>query len=357
MKQEKKRSRKQSQTMNRLEAVVLIGVFLVVAGYILGSIFLKPKVDDMQLAPETETSRSAESEGEETSVLFSENKVEYNGKTYRRNTYIKAILCIGVDRSDQLEESKVTGFGGQADGVVLVVQDTARNNLKMVMIPRDTMTMIPMTDLSGNLLGKGIQHLNLAYAYGDGKERSCEYMAEAVSDLLLGLPIDHYLAADLKSINLANDLVGGVTVTVPTDDLEAIDPVFKKGSSVTLMGSQAETFVRYRDIDKSHTALYRMDRQQEYIAGFYKALQEKSRTDSGIVTRLFEELTAHMVTDMGKESYLKMAMDALESDGFSGESIYTLPGQSVSTGAYDEFYPDEDGMIQLILELFYREET
>ena len=73
---------------------------------------------------------------------------------------------------------------GQADGLFLIAQDTVRNTVKILMIPRDTMTDIMLTDLSGNELGKDLQHLNLAYAYGDGRERSCEYMAEAVSELL-----------------------------------------------------------------------------------------------------------------------------------------------------------------------------
>ena len=39
--------------------------------------------------------------------------VEYQGKSYRRNTYIKAILCMGIDRPGSLEETRTAGFGGQ----------------------------------------------------------------------------------------------------------------------------------------------------------------------------------------------------------------------------------------------------
>lgn len=107
--------------------------------------------------------------------------VEYQGKSYRRNTYIKAILCMGIDRPGSLEETMTAGFGGQADGIFLVAQDTARDRIRVLVIPRDTMTEITLTDLSGNELGSSIQHLTLAYAYGDGREKSCRYMTEAVS--------------------------------------------------------------------------------------------------------------------------------------------------------------------------------
>lgn len=134
--------------------------------------------------------------------------VEYQGKSYRRNTYIKAILCMGIDRPGSLEETMTAGFGGQADGIFLVAQDTARDRIKVLVIPRDTMTEIMLTDLSGNELGSSIQHLTLAYAYGDGREKSCRYMTEAVSRLLGGLSIDGYMAVSMSVLPLANDKVG-----------------------------------------------------------------------------------------------------------------------------------------------------
>ena len=36
----------------------------------------------------------------------------------------------GVDRSGEMTEKTTTGFGGQADGVFLIAQDTARNTIK-----------------------------------------------------------------------------------------------------------------------------------------------------------------------------------------------------------------------------------
>lgn len=290
---------------------------------------------------------------EESSFILGEETV-YQGKTYRRNNYVKAILCIGVDRSGTMVETTTAGWGGQADGVFLVAQDTARNTLKILMIPRDTMTEITLTDLSGNVLGTDTQHLLLAYAYGDGREKSCGYMTEAVSNLLGGLKIDHYMAADMDVISILNDAVGGVTVTVPTEGMEERDPSFVKGSTVTLHGKQAEMFVRFRDTKRDNSALYRMDQQQEYILQFFGAVQKKSTEDSQIVPHLFDQMQEHMVTDMGKEQYLKMAMDGLGSGLASGD-FYTVPGVGMATDWYDEFHVDEAALEPLLLELFYRE--
>ena len=52
-------------------------------------------------------------------MLFEENTVFWNGKTYKRNTYVKAVLCMGVDRDGPMTETTLSGDGGQADGIFL----------------------------------------------------------------------------------------------------------------------------------------------------------------------------------------------------------------------------------------------
>ena len=91
-----------------------------------------------------------------------------------------------------MTETTLSGDGGQADGIFLLAHDTARNQLKILLIPRDTMTEITKTDISqtetnGTELGKIVDHLSLSYAYGDGREKSCEYTKKAVSNLLIVL--------------------------------------------------------------------------------------------------------------------------------------------------------------------------
>lgn len=291
------------------------------------------------------------------SALFHSEEMEYGGRIYSRNNYVKAILCMGVDRKGNMLESKVFTFGGQADGIFLIAQDTARNTLEILMIPRDTMTEITLTDLNGNVLGKDVQHLTLAYAYGDGREKSCDLMMDAVSGLLGGMKIDHYIAANIEVINILNDGVGGVTVTVPSAGMEKKDAAFVEGATVTLQGEQVESFVRYRDIGETHSAIYRMSRQREYMTKFFDTVKKKASRDSGIVTKLLGQVEEYMVTDMGKEEYLKVAMDALEMEKLAEEDIRVVPGQAVMTEMYDEYHVDQDALRQIVLEMFFREES
>ena len=288
--------------------------------------------------------------------VLAENPVIYQGKTYRRNQYVKAILCMGVDRADTMTESKEFGAAGQSDGIFLIAQDTVHHSLKILMIPRDTMTEIPITNENGAPDTK-ITQLTIAYAYGDGREGSCENTVRSVEKLLSGFSIDNYLAVDTTVVAKLNDAVGGVTVTIPTDGMEKRDPAFVKGAQVTLHGDQAEAFVRYRDITRDFSALYRMDQQQEYITQYFKAVKEASRTDTQAVTHLFDLIRDYMVTDMSKDQYLKIAMDGLDAGNLTGQDFYTVPGTGETTETFDVYRADRQAVIPIILNLFYREDS
>ena len=308
-----------------------------------------------------EQGESSEISGAEAGTMpVMGDTVTWQGKTYKRNSYVKAILCMGVDRKGSMQETTLSGDGGQADGLFLLAQDTARNSLKILMIPRDSMTEITQTDTSwtdknGTVLGTITDQLTLAYSYGDGRELSCEYTVEAVSNLFGGLQIDSYLAADTDVISILNDAVGGVTVTIPTEGMEQRDPAFVLGETVTLHGKQAEAFVRFRDIKKDNTAISRMEQHKAYMNGFFQAVQAASRTNSRMVEELFELIQDYMVTDMTKAEYLKVAMDGLNGEGITSANYRIVPGVGTATTAEDEYYVDQEATVPVLLELFYRE--
>ena len=312
--------------------------------------------DEIPIAPGQKEEQTADPRDLNLMPVLAENPVIYQGATYRRNQYVKAILCMGVDRSDTMTESKEFGAAGQSDGIFLIAQDTVHHSLKILMIPRDTMTEIPIANDNGAPDTK-ITQLTIAYAYGDGLEGSCENTVWSVEKLLSGFSIDNYLAVDTTVVAKLNDAVGGVTVTIPTDGMEKRDPAFVKGAQVTLHGDQAEAFVRYRDITRDFSALYRMDQQQEYITQYFKAVKEASRTDSQAVTHLFDLIRDYMITDMSKDQYLKIAMDGLDAGNLTGQDFYTVPGTGETTETFDVYRADRQAVIPIILNLFYREDS
>lgn len=307
-----------------------------------------------------ETSEGTVSEG--TSAVNTENypdlsqsEVTWNGKQYKRNTYIKPILVLGVDNAGSMHEAKEYGEAGQCDGVFLIAQDTARNQVKLLMIPRDTMTdVLELNPITG-VIEPFTDHLSLSYCFGDGMESSCENSRTAVQNLLMNFQIDSYMAIDTTVIAGVNDAVGGVTVTIPTEGMTVSDPAFVYGETITLHGQQAERFVRYRDINIDNSAISRMGQHRQYISGFYKAVREKSRTDSNIINELYDTFHDYMITNMSKDTYLKMALDVLQQGDFDENSMLSLPGYGTSTETFDEYYADKDSVVDIMLSMFYRE--
>lgn len=68
---------------------------------------------------------------------------------------------------------------------------------------------------------------------------------------------------NMDGISELNDLAGGVTVTLE-DDFSSIDPAMAKGTTLTLHGDQAETFVRSRMTVGDGTNASRMERQEAF---------------------------------------------------------------------------------------------
>ena len=301
------------------------------------------------------SANSEEAEMGDYLVDLSQDTVTWNGKTYRRNTYIHTILCLGIDRTDDMVGTREPGEAGQSDGIYLIAQDTVRNQIKILMIPRDTMTRIVITDKNNQELGTRVDHLNIAYGYGDGEKLSWDLAKRAVMNLLQGIPIDRYMAVDIVVLSKLNDAVGGVTVTIPTEGMEKRDPAFVKGTQVTLHGDQAEAFIRYRDIERDNSALFRMNQHKEYMEQFFKAVKQKSKEDSQIVTNMFDMIQDYMQTDMPKDEYMKIAIDVLGSGSLGDDNFRMIPGVGTATDTYDEFHANIQQMIPILLQMFYRE--
>lgn len=289
-------------------------------------------------------------------IRLPDGSISFGGKIYERDPSVKAILCIGVDTSGELDK-KVSAAAGQADGLFLAAHDVARKSVKILMIPRDTMTPIILTDLRGNILGKDVQHITLAYAYGDGQQLSCERTRDAVSELLGGLQIDGYLAMNMTMISELNDLAGGVTVQIDIDGMEKRDPALTKGSTVTLTGKQAEIFVRYRDTNVDGSPITRMGQQRQYMEKYLEAVRRQAAKDDQTVVRIMDAVETHMLTDMPKDAYMNMGLSIINGkEPFTQEDIYTIPG-TVTTELFDEFHHDPAGTLQMVLDLFYREKA
>ena len=275
--------------------------------------------------------------------------VEYKGETYKYNDHLSNYLFLGIDTREAVDTYQSQADAGQADAIFLVSMDRATEKIKVLFIPRDSMTRIEVFNPYGQSLGETTDHLNIQYAFGDGKEKSCELMKTAVCDMLDGLPIQGYCSMNMDGISVITDFVGGIQLTIPDDSLADVNPEYKKGAVVDITGETAEQFVRYRDIDKTQSALVRQERQKTFLQALVQKAQEKAGEDAGFVTGLYDSVKSYTVTNMGNDIFAKLL--AASQNGITDTE--TVPGEGTHGENFDEYHIDEDALSDLIISMFY----
>ena len=279
---------------------------------------------------------------------------EYNGKKYQYNNRVTTLLYAGLDSFDELKQTATYGDKARADSIMLIVLDEASKKMSVVAINRDTMTEVHRFSRNGGDLGTYVTNLGYAYANGDGGTASCENLKTAVSTLFNNLPIDGYMVSNQTSIVMINDLVGGVTVTVPNNDLATKYPELTEGNIVTLDESNVRAYVQQRDTAVDFSNEGRIERQKSFVLSFMDEFGTLVKDNSMQVWDELEECSDWMQTDITKNRYLSLA-DAFSQTNLAPDSYYILEGEDQLGELHDEFYYDEDALQELIIKLFYRE--
>lgn len=339
-----------------LAVLVLLGL-LVLGGYIRmekrgkSSLAVKQAALPTQMGAVPAVEESAEPAEEEA---LEEGAVRYQGRTYLYKKDILTFLCMGIDKRGEMQATSDLHRGGQADAIFLVVLDRKLQKVSVIAVNRDTMTAVSVYDKEGNYTGEQIQQLALSHAYGDGMEESCERTVEAVSHLFYGLPIHGYCALNMEVISIINDAVGGVRL-VPKEDVVIKGTVrWKAGEEIYLDGEDAFSFVQNRDISIAQSAEERLGRQKQYIQALAAQAKAAMKQDMTLPIRIYSGVTPYMVTDISSDEVLYLAGEIL-SYRFDGGDMYTLQGRVEQGELFEEFYPDETALYELILSIFYEE--
>lgn len=292
----------------------------------------------------------------EESYELQEGQIRYNGKTYQYKDNLMNILCLGIDSRDGIAKEKTPGKAGQADCVILAVLDDDAKTIQLINISRDSMVPVHVYATDGSFVEDRTEQLALQYAYGNGRDWSCQLMEQTVSELFYGLPIHGYCALSMNSIADLNDAVGGVTVTVP-EDLAVMQPkLFTAGDTVTLKGELAYHFVHDRDYKSADIASNnkRIARQKTYAVAFVNQFKQGMKEDMTLPVKLYQTAEKQMVTSIGLDQAIYLCTEYMNSS-FDTDNIYTIEGEVTKGEEYAEFNVDDDALYQLILDVFYEE--
>ena len=346
------------QTKKRIKIVLLILLLLVLFGVIAFLLMELMGRRAMHAQSETETMITAP-ETEDVVVEEDGEFITYKGEKYKYNENITSVLCMGVDKREISEEDVTIGTAGQADMLMLAIMDTQSGAVKLWNISRDSMTDVDIYNVDGEYVRTERLQACLAYAYGDGKEGSCENTVKAVSRLLYGMPIQSYAVLDLDAIRPLNDAIGGVEVTIHEGDI--LPGRFVPGTTVLLKGNDVEAYVRSRrteipgePIDSNNN---RMARQRQYMMNFIQKALQMTKEDLTTPVRLFKVATEedYMITnlDMSKIAYLTKSLGKIN---FSEGNFQTIPGEVVAGEEHAEYHVDDEKLYEMILETFYVKE-
>lgn len=282
--------------------------------------------------------------------------VTYNGQKYRYNDDMATILCIGVDKDNLNEEDnsyQSLSEVGQSDALYLVALDTDEGDTTVFSIPRDTMTDIAIYDENGKFLQTDRRQICQAYAYGDGREFSCNNTVTAVSRLFSGLPIQTYFAIDLSAIAPINDTVGGVTVTMIDDSFYDIYFTHHyKGETLTLYGDNARKYVQQRDVNYLESTTDRLARQINYLNAFSSKALAMTKKDITTPVALYNVVSSNSITNLNASKITALARCLIEN-GVENLDFKTIPGTLTSGETYAEYLVDEQKLYEMILDTYY----
>ena len=310
----------------------------------------------MQEAANEKNSETSATQEAEESYELQEGQIRYNGKTYQYKDNLMNILCLGIDSRDGIAKEKTPGKAGQADCVILAVLDDEAKTIQLINISRDSMVPVHVYATDGSFVEDRTEQLALQYAYGNGRDWSCQLMEQAVSDLFYGLPIHGYCALSMNRIASLNDTVGGVTVTVPEELAELKPKLFTAGETITLKGNRANEFVRARAVNSPDVASNnkRIARQKAYAVAFVNQLKQGMKEDMTLPVKLYQTAEKQMVTSLSLDQAVYLCTEYMNCS-FDTDNIYTIDGAVTMGEKYAEFNVDDDALYQLILDMFYEE--
>ncbi len=324
-------SAKDQRIRNTKYAAVVLAVILVVsAAFFLLSLW----ENHQEFFPEHE-------------VVAGEN-LKYKGDEYKLKDEIEAVLVLGLDKFEGVTEDSYNN-NKQADFLMLFVLDHKNSTCTALHINRDTIAEMAVLGVAGDKIGSVEKQIALAHTYGNGKEVSCRNTADAVSDMLMGITIDHYVSVTMDAVSVFNDYIGGIELTV-LDDFTGIDDTLVEGETVKLMGEHALNYVRIRRGLDNSTNARRMVRQRQYLEALYAKTVECVNNDDAFIVNAGVKLADYIVSDCSAKTLQELAE---QITGYQFVEICELEGKIVVGDEHMEFYPDDKSIEETVVKLFY----
>ena len=319
---------------------------------ILGLIAVAVLVVGVLLLNENEKEKYADKRDTMSEGFGQLKTVTIGGVSYREKPAVTTLLIAGIDKPEAVTNVTKDSYrdGGQADFLMLLAVDHTDKKIHQLQLERDTMAEIDILGIFGNEVGTRTEQLCLAHSFGATPEDNAKYTIRAVERLLDGMEIEGYYMIDYAAMPVLNDALGGVQVKIE-EDMTSVNLAWTKGSTVTLKGKEAETFVRTRKTIGSGTNEERMVRQNEFMTNAIAKIKKKIGEDLSFGETLLTQLQKLSVSNMtakrlAEELYKAREYETLKVEHPEGE-------YAIGKDGFVEFHMKEGAAVEWVLEHLY----
>ncbi len=307
----------------QLVLIVVLSVFIVATvftgGYLLRSLLIKPQTG------KTDSHTLYTGTGDQPADTLVEtgsnpNTSDSEADSYKRRDNVYNFLLLGIDE-----------VAVNTDVIIIASFDCNNGKIAMCQIPRDTYAEFNGTYGKINTAYKSFRAAAVRAKSADPTKAALESFADMFSKSF-NIPIDFYVLINLKGFKAVVDRIGGVDMYVPYD-MHYEDPEqdlyihINKGQQ-TLMGNDAEGFVRYRS-GYIMADIARGDAQKMFISAFISKV--KSSISIPMVAGVAKDVLPNLTTNMQLSDCIYFAKAALGVD-LSNITMMTMPGVGNSKG-------------------------
>lgn len=325
-------------------AIIILSVLLALILALVSAFFIITHIGKSQFHKEDTHISTDEVE------INDENTITYNGQKYTLNKNIISVLVMGIDR-ENVDQNFGNGNNGQADVVFVATIDTKTKKTTIIPISRETMVDVNLYTADGSFAGTQNEQLCLAYAYGNTTEENSQNVMISVKRLLYGININSYVTIEMDGVKKLTDLVGGVNVTC-LEDIETLRLFAKKGENLYLNGKQATAYIQYRGNDTEANAR-RMQRQKQFLSALMNKTGNAILNDFSKLGSFYNTLSPYFSTNVSFAQITYLAQNCLTANFGDSLDYKTIDGELKQGEKWVEFYPDEEEILQTVIDVFY----
>jgi len=234
---------------------------------------------------------------------------------------------------------------GMTDTIMLGSYDLDAKHVDIISIPRDTYYARKNANSAAAMKINAIYSVNKAVG-----------TAAAVSDVLMGMPINYYVIVDYAVVKKVVNSMGGVPMNI-TFHMHYNDPYddpplkidIPEGYQV-LNGDKSVEFLRFRKGSGGYAGypegdIGRIKAQQVFVKSAFRQALGFS------LPKVVKTTLDNVDSDLPLGMATKLAANAVGLDGEDMQTVM-IPGESGTKNGLSYWFPDEDGIEEMLTQIY-----